>query len=96
MPTYIILANYTDQGARDIKNAPQKAKDALKFLEASGGKVLGAYTTMGQYDRTVVTEAPNDEVVMAFLLKLAERGNVRTTTLKAFNAEQITEITKRI
>jgi len=43
-----------------------------------------------------VTEFPNDEVGMGFLLTLGSLGNVRTTTLKAFTESEFTEIVKKL
>ncbi len=96
MPTYITLMNLTDQGIRDIKNAPQRVAEAVKVLEAMGGKLIGFYTVMGQYDYVGIAEAPSDEVAMAFLLGLGSAGNVRTTTLKAFTMEQFAEVVKKL
>jgi len=96
MPIFISLMNLTDQGIRDIKNAPQRLQEAVKGLEALGGKLIGFYTVMGEYDYVGIAEAPSDEVAMAFLLGLGAAGNVRTTTLKAFKVEQLAEIVKKM
>lgn len=96
MPNYILLVNYTDQGIRDIKGTPQRTSEVYKILEAAGGKMVGDYLVMGQYDRVAIIEAPNDEVAMTFLLRLNSRGNIRTTTLRAFTKEQTADIVKRL
>ena len=61
MPTYIVLYKLTDQGIRDIKEAPQRIEEGTKALEAAGGKVIGFYSVMGEYDYVSIGEAPNDE-----------------------------------
>jgi uncharacterized protein with GYD domain len=38
MPTYIILYKLTDQGIRNIKEAPQRIEEGTKALERSGGR----------------------------------------------------------
>jgi uncharacterized protein with GYD domain len=86
----------TDQGIKDIKNAPKRIEEAVKGLEAMGGKLIGFYTVMGEYDYVGIAEAPSDEVAVAFLLGLGSAGNVRTTTLKAFTSEQLAAIVKRL
>lgn len=96
MPIYISLMKLTDQGIRDIKNAPQRVEGAVKGLDAMGGKLISFYTVMGEYDYVGIAEAPNDEVAMTFLLGLGIGGNVRTTTLKAFTKEQLAEIVKKL
>jgi uncharacterized protein with GYD domain len=96
MPTYISLMRLTDQGVRDIKNAPQRVAEAVKALEAMGGRLISFYTVMGEYDYVGIAEAPSDEVAMAFLLGLGLAGNVRTTTLKAFTTEELARIIKKL
>jgi len=96
MPTYIGLYKLTDQGIKDIKNAPQRIEDGIKGFQAMGGKVIGFYTVMGEYDYVSIGEAPNDEVAMTFALALGSRGNVRTTTLKAFTTEEFTNLVKKL
>jgi uncharacterized protein with GYD domain len=88
MPTYITLANWTDQGIRNIKESPQRLDAARKAVEAAGGKWLGFYMTMGRYDMVVILEAPSDEVASTVLLAIGSGGNVRTETLRAFPEDQ--------
>jgi uncharacterized protein with GYD domain len=96
MPTYISLMKFSDQGIRDVKKAPQRLQEAVKGLEAMGGKLTALYVTMGEYDYVAIAEAPSDEVAMTFLLGLGSVGNVRTTTLKAFSREQFAEMVKKV
>jgi uncharacterized protein with GYD domain len=96
MPTYITLYKLTDQGIRDIKNAPGRIEQGIKAFEAMGGKILGFYTVMGEYDYVSIAEAPSDEVGMTFQLGLGAQGNVRTTTLKAFTTEELAEMVKKL
>jgi uncharacterized protein with GYD domain len=92
MPKYVILMNLTDQGIKDVKNAPARVEQTEKAVEAAGGKILALYSTMGPYDYVAITEGPSDEVAMAQLMALGMAGNVRTTTLKAFTREEFAEI----
>jgi uncharacterized protein with GYD domain len=96
MPIYIILYKLTDQGIKNIKDAPKRIEEGIKGIEAMGGKVLGFYPVMGEYDYVSVGEAPNDEVVMTFLLALGSGGNVKTTTLKAFTTQEFASIIKKL
>ena len=92
MGTYVLLANYTDQGIRNIKDSPTRAEAARKAIRDMGGDMMGLYLTMGAYDLVVILEAPSDEVVAKFVLTLGALGNVRTTTLKAFTEAEFGEI----
>ncbi len=96
MPAYIILMKYTDQGIKDIKNAPARIEEGFKAWEAMGGKVLGYYLLMGEYDALAIGEGPSDEIATAFALGIGAQGNVKTTTLKGFTKDEIANIIKKI
>ncbi|MDD2320114.1 MAG: GYD domain-containing protein [Geobacteraceae bacterium] len=96
MPTYVILMNLTDQGARNIKDAPARIQAVAKSLEAAGGRMLAFYHVMGPYDYVAITEGPSDELALAQLLALGMAGNVRTTTRKAFSMEAFEDILKKL
>ena len=96
MPTYIGLYKLTDQGIKNIKEGPQRIEEGMKAWEAMGGKLLGFYTVMGEYDYVGIGEAPSDEAVLTFALALGAQGFVRTTTLKAFTKEEFAEIVKKL
>jgi uncharacterized protein with GYD domain len=96
VPTSVILMKITEQGMKDIKNAPRRIEEGIKTFEAMGGKILGFYSVMGEYDYVAIGESPSDEVAMTFLLGLGALGNVRTTTLRAFTKEQFAAAVKRL
>ncbi len=88
MATYIALLNYTDQGIKNIKGAPERVLAVREALEKIGGRVHGYRLTLGAYDAVVTIDAPDDETYATFALRVAAEGNVRTTTLKAFSEEE--------
>jgi len=96
MPRSILLMKLTDQGIKDIKNAPQRIEQGIKTFEAMGGKMIGFYTVLGEYDYVAIGEGPSDEVLMTFVLGLGSLGNLRTTTLKAFTKEEFAEAVKKL
>ena len=96
MVRYVVLMKLTEQGIKDIKNAPKRIEASTKALEALGGKVIDFYAVQGKYDYVVIDEFPNDEVAMAFILRLGSAGNVRTTTLKAFTKGQFAAMVKEL
>ena len=96
MPTYIGLYKLTDQGIKDVKDAPARLKKAIEGAEAMGGKVIGAYAVMGEYDYVSIGEMPSDEVAMAYMMALGSKGFVRTTTLKAFSKEEFAGIVSKL
>lgn len=96
MPTYISLINWTDQGIRTFKGSVDRSKAAAELAERLGGNLKEVYWTVGPYDLVAVAEFPDDETDTAFLLALGSQGNVRTVTLRAYNAEQVTGIMEKI
>jgi uncharacterized protein with GYD domain len=96
MATHIVMMKLTEQGIKDIKNAPQRVDAAAKAIEAMGGKMTGFYFTLGEYDYIVIAEGLSDEAGATFLLKLGSGGNVRTTTLKAFTKQEFVEMVKKL
>ena len=96
MLPYILLIKVTGQGVNDIKNVPAAIEEGIKVWQTMGGKLIGFYSTMGEYDYVGIGEAPSDEVAMTMALGLGYLGNVRTTTLKAFTTEEFAAIVKKL
>ncbi|WP_455277883.1 GYD domain-containing protein [[Eubacterium] cellulosolvens] len=83
MPHYIILGNFTEQGIKNVRQALKRDDEARRMIEQAGGK-MQIYYTLGEYDFVAITEMPDDESMMKFLLQAGSLGNVRTKTLKAW------------
>jgi uncharacterized protein with GYD domain len=96
MPTYVSLMKWTAKGLETLDEAPQRTKETIETLEKMGGKLLGFYYLMGEYDMVGIAEAPSDEVAMAFLSGLNAAGNVRTTTMRAFTADEAQKIMEKL
>jgi uncharacterized protein with GYD domain len=89
MARYVSLINWTDQGIRNFRDTLDRAEAAAKVFESGGGSLVDIYWTLGQYDIVVITDFPDDETATAALLRVAEGGNVRTTTLRAFDRDGV-------
>ena len=92
MSTYFILANWTEQGIKDVKASPKRLRAAKRLAKDCGVKFKSFHMTLGQYDAIVSVEAPNDEAVARFALALGSAGNIRTTTLKGFTEQEYRKI----
>ena len=92
MTTYVMLANWTEQGILKAKDSPSRLDTAKKALKEMGGEFKSFYLTMGDYDMVAIFEAPDDAVAARFSLQLGMLGNVRTRTLKAFPEAAFREI----
>ncbi len=96
MPTYITLVNWTDQGIRNVKETIQRADGVAKLAEKHGARLENLYWTVGPYDLVGIIEAPDDESATAFALEVGSAGSTRTTTLRAYDREQMSGIIERL
>ena len=92
MPTYISLINFTEKGVAGFKDTVDRAEAGKALAGAFGGALKEIYWTLGPYDIVAISEAPDDESATAFALTLASQGNVRTTTMRAFDAGEMRAI----
>jgi len=88
MAKYILLVDWTEQGVRGVRESPARLDAARKTATSVGARIEQMFMVMGDQDMLLVVEAPNDEAVATFVLRVAEGGNIRTTTLKAFTEDQ--------
>ena len=84
MAKYILLANWTDQGIRNIKDSAKRLDTGLALATQQGCIYENFFMTMGSFDMVSVIEAPDDETLAKHVLTVAAAGNLRTITLKAF------------
>jgi uncharacterized protein with GYD domain len=92
MATYILLATYTEQGIKGIKDTVKRTENVREMAKKAGLTMKDSYWTLGQYDVVAVFEAPSDEAMTAFSLSVAKLGNVKTQTLRAFSSKEMTGI----
>ena len=96
MPTYITLVNWTDEGIRNVTGTVERTERVEQLAQKHGGQLVQTYWTVGPYDIVAIAEAPDDESATAFLLELGTLGTVRTTTLRAYNREEMSGIIQRL
>ena len=84
MATYILLANFTDQGIHKIKDTQKRADTFKAMAKKCGATVKDVFWTLGEYDIVSVVEAPDDISITALGLSTGALGNVRTQTMRAF------------
>ncbi|MGF1546189.1 MAG: GYD domain-containing protein [Thiotrichales bacterium] len=95
MPTFITLLNFTDQGAKNIKDSPARLNAFAEMAKSMGITVKGAYYTMGQYDMVIIIEGPQDAATAA-MVKVSSLGNIRGQTLLAHSAGEMREIIDKV
>jgi len=98
MVTHIIFFGFTQKGIEKIKESPARVQDAKQVVQSLGGKVKDFYGIMGMagYDTLFIVEAPNDEVVAKAILMIAQKGNVRTTTVRAFTEAEYKRVIEEL
>jgi uncharacterized protein with GYD domain len=95
MPTYIALLDWTDQGVRNFKDSVDRYETASDQLESLGVDFKQIFWTLGAHDLVSVIEAPDDETLAAGLLAVAGQGNIRTTTLRAFDRDEMRSVIEK-
>jgi uncharacterized protein with GYD domain len=74
---------------KKFKDSVDRYEAAQETLGKTGVKFRDIYWTVGPYDLVGIIDAPDDESATAALLSVAGQGNIRTTTLRAFNASEM-------
>ena len=96
MATYIVLANFTDQGIKGVKDSPKRADAFREMAKASGATVKDIYWTLGAYDIVATVEAADELAITALGLVLGKAGNLRTQTLRAFSQTEMGTILSKV
>ena len=92
MANYIALIDFTEQGIRAIKDSPGRLAEFRLKAESLGATVKAAYWTSGVHDGVLIVDAPDEKIASALFLSLAQAGNVRTLTLRAYDEAEMQEI----
>ncbi len=92
MPTFICFLNWTDQGAKNAKEANKRFQASKSMAEKLGGKLLSAYVTTGQYDVVVTLDMPNGEAMVKFASAISGSGNARTTTVRGYTPDEFSKL----
>lgn len=88
MVRYLSMINFTVQGIQGIKNSPARASSFASQVAHAGGRVVSQYWSLGDADGCFVFEAPSEQVATQLLLRLEQEGNVRTKSLRVFDANE--------
>jgi uncharacterized protein with GYD domain len=93
MPHYVVLFDWTDQGVKSARDTVDRVSSATGLAQDKYGVTIGqVYWTVGAHDLVGFMEAPDVESLSAFLLELGSAGNVRSTTMRAFDRDEMSQI----
>lgn len=96
MPRYVVLVDWTEQGVRNFKDSVDRHEGSKSRLEGIGVRFVDIYWTLGDHDIVAIADAPDDESLAAGVLAVAGSGNVRTTTLRAFTADEMRRVIGKV
>ena len=91
MVNFIVFGNWTDQGIKNVRDAPKRIESTHDLIKQAGGK-MELYYTLGEYDFVMIINLPNDEAIVKILLWIGSLGNIRTKTLKSWTESEGTKI----
>jgi uncharacterized protein with GYD domain len=95
MPTFILSLNWTDQGIRNIKDGPKRAKAARELAKKVGVDIKEVYLTTGDHDIMVIAESKSGDNIAKFAMSLGALGNVHSRTVHAWpEAEYFTLVSE--
>ena len=95
MAINVSLVNFTDQGIRNIKDSPSRARAFRELCKQQGVQVREILWTTGPYDMVAITEGP-EEALSAVLLSVAKLGNVRTQSMRAMDQESFQRVLEKV
>jgi Uncharacterized conserved protein len=95
MAMYVSLINWTDQGIGSFQETVDRSRRAAEVGQKLNVTLSQIYWTLGPYDIVAILEAPDDESATAFALALGSQGNVRSTSMRAFSADEMESIVQR-
>ena len=95
MTRYVALLRFTEQGMKNLKKSTARAADFREAAAKAGVNVETQYWTAGAYDGVLIFSAEDENNALRCLAALAAAGNVRTESLRAFNAKEFEAIAGR-
>jgi uncharacterized protein with GYD domain len=92
MPLFILTLNWTDQGIRNVKDAPKRAQASRELAKRCGVDIKHVYLTSGPSDLLLIIDAANGDNVAQFAMALGAQGNVRSRTARAWAEDEFVRL----
>jgi uncharacterized protein with GYD domain len=96
MPMFILSINWTDQGIRNVKDAPKRAQAARDLGKKVGVDIKQIYLTSGESDLLAIVDAQTGDDIAKFALALGAQGNVRTRTARAWTEGEFQKLVSEL
>jgi uncharacterized protein with GYD domain len=92
MATYVVLYKFTAEGAKEIRDSIKRAGRIRQENARRGFKIRDVFWLQGPYDMVAIVDAPSEEAMMGAMLNVVAAGNVSSTTMRAFDATEMSRI----
>ena len=96
MTRFVVLVNFLEKGFSNVAESPMRAEQFRAEAAKDGVTVETALWTLGTYDGVLVINAPDELTAAAAVLKLGRDGNVRTTMMRALDADEFGQVLSKI
>jgi uncharacterized protein with GYD domain len=92
MASYVVLYKFTPDGAKNIRDSIKRAGSVRQENARLGFQIKEVYWLQGAYDMIAIVDAPSEESMMGAMLNVVSAGNVTSTTMRAFDATEMSRI----
>jgi uncharacterized protein with GYD domain len=92
MVRYVSLLRLTEQGIKNFKKSTARAAAFREAAAKAGLTIEAQYWLAGNYDGLLIFNAPDEVTALRSLAALAAAGNVRSESLRAFDAQEFDAI----
>ena len=92
MTRHLVLLSFTEQGVAGVKDSIERAGGFKDKAAKAGASVETQYWTLGPYDGAFLLSAPDEATAAALVLDLGQHANVKTTMLRAFDADEFKSV----
>lgn len=89
MPTYVVLYKFTPDGVKNIRDSVKRAGKVRQQNAKANFTIREVFWTQGSYDMVAIVDAPSEETMMGAMLNVVSAGNVSSTTMRAFDATEM-------
>jgi uncharacterized protein with GYD domain len=97
VPTYLTQVSYSIEGAAAIVERPENRIDVVRpAVEKLGGKLIGGWYSLGEYDVTLIVDMPNNVAAAALAMAFSAGGAVKAVkTTVLLTSEEAVEAMRK-
>jgi uncharacterized protein with GYD domain len=97
MALYMVQFAYTAEASATMAKNPQdRSVPSRELIEKMGGRMIGFYFCLGEYDGVAIYEAPDDIAATAISMAAVSPGHLKAShTTKLFTVEETIEAMRK-